>query len=72
MPSPFATYFSSLGELELYDQHWSERILEEPRRNLVTNRLTEDHASGFQSGVRRQATCRPSPGASMAWSAKAL
>jgi predicted nucleic acid-binding protein len=34
-----------LAELELYDPYWSERILEETRRNLVANRVTEEQAT---------------------------
>ncbi|MGI8562957.1 MAG: PIN domain-containing protein [Candidatus Dormibacter sp.] len=42
-----------LGERELYDLYWSERILEEVRRNLVKNRLTEDQAARRIDAMRR-------------------
>ncbi len=34
-----------LAERELYDLYWSDRILEEVRRNLVKNRLTDVQAA---------------------------
>jgi len=42
-----------LAERELYHLCWSERILEELRRNLVKNRLTEDQAARRIDAMRR-------------------
>ena len=42
-----------LAERELYDLYWSERILEEVRRNLVKNRVTEEQAEKRIDAMRR-------------------
>lgn len=41
-----------LAELELYTPLWSERILEEMRRNLVERQITEDQAERIVSAMR--------------------
>jgi predicted nucleic acid-binding protein len=41
-----------LAEQELYVVRWSDRILEEVRRNLVENRITEDQAAGLLAAMR--------------------
>ncbi len=41
-----------LAERELYVARWSDQILEEVRRNLVTKRVTEDQAAGILGAMR--------------------
>lgn len=41
-----------LAELELYTPLWSERILEEMRRNLVEHRITDEQARGIEQAMR--------------------
>jgi len=42
-----------LAELELYTPLWSERILEEMRRNLIERQITEDQADRLIAAMRR-------------------
>src|SRR5919201_41853 len=41
-----------LAELELYTPLWSERILDEMRRNLVEHRLTDAQAASIEAAMR--------------------